>query len=287
MASWPLKVIAWNANVGGGALGALWHELAGNRGLAAGPVALLLQEVHAADQEIPSNVPATASSAAWASRIAPPATRGPRTDVVSFARETGLSLCYVPSMRNGDPVADPPEDRGNAILANVPLWSPQAIELPFERQRRVAIAVDVAVGGKTIRLCSVHLENRAPWHKAWRTLGRGRRRQMAGLLEVLGSREEGDAEGGAEGGLHVLGGDFNTWVAGRRESSYRLARERFPLPEQPDPRPTHHLEIVGWPRLSDHLRFRLPPGWTGEYRRLDDTFGSDHYPLVGTVGPSA
>jgi len=180
-------------------------------------------------------------------------------------------------MRNGDPASDPPEDRGNAIMANVPLRSPQAIELPFERQRRVALAADVAIGDRTVRLCSVHLENRSPWRRAWRTLGRGRLRQMAGLLEVLGRREEGD--------VHVLGGDFNTWVAGRREGSYRLARERFPLPEKPDAKPTHHFEIAGWPRLSDHMGFRLPPGWTGEYRRLDDTFESDHYPLHGTVGP--
>ena len=51
----------------------------------------------------------------------------------------------------------------------------------------------------------------------------------------------------------------------------------------PTPRPTHHFEIGSWLRPADYLLFRLPPGWHCEYRRLDDNFGSDHYPLVGTV----
>ena len=180
-------------------------------------------------------------------------------------------------MRNGRPDRDPPEDRGNAILANVPLSAPRAIELPFERQRRVAVAANATIAGTDVAVCTVHLDNRSPWRRAWRTLGAARRRQMAGLLDVF------PEEGGS--GAHVLGGDFNTWVRGRREAAYRLARAKFPLPLRPDPAPTHHFELGGSLRLSDHLVFRLPPGWRAEYGRLDDAFGSDHYPLVGTVGP--
>lgn len=264
----PLTVAAWNANVGGGAIHALWDHLAGS-GAATRPTVLLLQEVFTTG---PSTVPSTA---AWTPRIAPIPPDEPRTDIVSFAREAGLSLLYVPSMRNGHPARDLPEDRGNAILANVPLSSPHAIELPFERQRRVAISADVTIADTTISLCSIHLDNRSPWGRVWRTLGAARRRQMTGFLDVFPEDSHTHA--------HVLGGDLNTWVGGRREHAYRLARARFPLPPCPDPRPTHHFEIGGWLRHSDHLMFRLPPGWHGRYHRLDDTFGSDHYPLAGTV----
>ena len=286
-AGWPLTVAVWNAQVGGGAIRALWDHLLAASGNPYIPMVLLLQEVFATGPDLPAD----ADGAAWASRItgspegvdrraaASSAETGrkpeQRTDIVSFAREASLSLLYAPSMRNGGPDGGPPEDRGNAILANVPLSSPRAIELPFERQRRVAVAADVVVGGDRVALCSVHLDNRSRWARAWRTLGSSRRRQMAGLLDVFPAGLEADA--------FVLGGDFNTWVRGRREGAYTLARKRFPQPEHPDLRPTHHFEIGGWPCHADHLMFRLPPGWHCEYRRLDDTFGSDHYPLVGRV----
>lgn len=277
-AGWPLTIVAWNTNVGGGALRTLWDHLTAGRDTAAGPTVLLLQEVFATGPQIPGLTP----GAAWATRITAVPPDEERTDIVTFARDTGLSLLYTPSMRNGGPrpgaPGGPPEDRGNAILANLPLSAPQAIELPFERQRRVAVAADVTIADTTITLCSIHLDNRSQWSRAWRTLGAGRRRQMAGLLEVF----PGPA---AEHQAHILGGDLNTWVGGRRESACRLARFRFPLPVRPDRRPTHHLEIGGWLRHSDHLMFRLPSGWRGACHRADATFGSDHYPLVGTVEP--
>ena len=263
-------------NVGGGAVHAFWDRLARHEGAAARPVVVLLQEVYQTGPELPPLTP----DAEWASRIdgTPPGNE-PRTAIAAFARERGLSLLYVPSMRNGGPGDDPPEDRGNAILANVPLSRCRAVELPFERQRRVAALANLRIGDAKVALCSLHLDNRSPWSRVWRTLGPGRRRQVAGLLDALTGAELAE--------LHVLGGDFNTWVGGRRETAYGLARERFPLPEKPDRKPTHHFEIGGWLRHSDHLMFRLPPGWRGKYSRLDDTFGSDHYPLVGTLNPPA
>ena len=282
-AGWPLTVAVWNARVGGGAIRTLWDRLArvggGESRSAASasprPIVLLLQEVFATGPDLPDPAPGSA----WASRIADHPEAHPRTDIVSFARDSGLSLLYAPSMRNGGPDGGPPEDRGNAILANVPLLAPRAIELPFERQRRVAVAASAAIGTKTVAFCSLHLDNRTRWQYVWRAFGSARRRQMAGLLNTFPGSAEADAL--------VIGGDFNTWVRGRREGAYKLARRRFPLPEIPDPKPTHHFEIGGWLRHSDHLLFRLPDGWRGEYHRLDDTFGSDHYPLVGTLTPPA
>lgn len=275
----PLTVVAWNARVGGGAIRALWDHLSGEGGIAgSGPVVLLLQEVFAGGPCLP----APGAGSAWATRIADRPPHEDRTDIVSFARKTGLHLVYVPSMRNGGPGdGGPPEDRGNAIVANVPLTSPRAIELPFERQRRVAVGATVAIGTASIALCSAHLDNRAPWKHMWRSLGIARRRQMTGLLTAFAGPGAEDAPGRTD--AHVLGGDFNTWFRGRAEGCYKVARRRFPHPEHPDPAPTHHLELGGWLRQSDHLLFRLPPGWRGGYRRVDDAFGSDHYPLVGTV----
>jgi len=267
---WPLAVVVWNARVGGGAIRAFWDHLP-----TGGLTVLLLQEVFTTGASLPE----PPADACWAARIADRPRDERRIDIVNRARETGLSLLYVPSMRNGGPDGDPPEDRGCAILANVPLERPRAVELPFERQRRVAVAASVCIGDHTIDLCSVHLDNRAPWRRVWRTLGAARHRQMAGLLGVFPADHRAHA--------HVLGGDLNTWVGGRREGAYRLARQHFPLPAHPDSKPTHHFEIGGWLRHSDHLMFRLPSGWRGEYRRLDDTFGSDHYPLVGSVGPES
>ncbi len=264
----PLTVASWNAQCGGGALRGFWRYL---RERSAGPVVVLLQEVFSGDAHVPQLAPGSA----WAPRIsARPRDEG-RTCIVSFARDRGLSLLYVPSMRNGRPGGGTPEDRGNAILANVPLSSPRAVELPFERQRRVAVTAKATLGALAVTFCSLHLDNRAPWRRAWRSLGRSRRRQMRGLLSTL------PADGQEE--ALVLGGDFNTWVLGRREAAYKLARERCPRPRDPDPQPTHHFEIGGWLRPSDHLLFRLPSAWRCEYRRLDRTFGSDHYPLVGTL----
>jgi endonuclease/exonuclease/phosphatase (EEP) superfamily protein YafD len=34
----------------------------------------------------------------------------------------------------------------------------------------------------------------------------------------------------------------------------------------------------------DYLFFRLSDGWHGSTIRLDDRFGSDHYPVLGRFG---
>ncbi len=269
----PVAIAAWNVGVGVGSLARFWRRVAGADGAARPrPAAALLQEVHSAGEALPGRD----ERALWAPRIGG---KTDRVDVVSFARRFGLSLLYVPSMRNGRPGEGAPEDRGSAIVANVPLAEPRAVELPLERQRRVAVVASLALGPWTLSVCSLHLENRAPWRRVWRTLGPARRRQMERLLAAFPGSTEADA--------FVLGGDFNTWVRGRREGAYRLARARFPGPEAPDPRPTHRFEVGGALRPSDHLLFRLPAGWRGRCRRLDDAFGSDHYPLLGTISPPA
>ena len=294
---WPLVIAVWNTHVGGGALSALWDHLT-RQGRSRRPLVLLLQEAFAAG----ASIPPLSSGAVCPARIAPDPPGEPRTDIVAFARARGLSLLYAPSMRNGGPEgeaasgakegsappetaahAHPAEDRGCAIVANVPLSAPAAIELPCERQRRVAVTARATIGGAAVALCSLHLENRSPWRKPWGTPGPVRTRQMAALLGIF--PESGDP-GPRSAHIHILGGDLNTWARERREGAWRLARRHFPHPRSPDRRPTHSLEVGGWLRLADHLLFRLPAGLRGEYRRLESAFGSDHYPLVGTIEPA-
>ena len=259
-------VVVWNLRVGGGAVQAFWRHV--EERAAGRAVVLLLQEAFSSGSHVPGPGPDRIGAGAIVDE--PPGES--RCDIVRFADHAGLHGFYVPSMGNGPRG----EDRGNAILSTEPLQALAGVELPFERQRRVAAMASVEVAGITLRVCSVHLDNRAPWSRAWRSLGAARKRQMGALLERWTGAEPA-----------VLGGDLNTWVRGDREGAFRLARARFPDPLELDERPTHQFEIGGWLRRSDHLMFRLPGGWRARVRRLDQTFGSDHYPLFGEVEPAA
>jgi endonuclease/exonuclease/phosphatase family metal-dependent hydrolase len=174
-------------------------------------------------------------------------------------------------MRNGGPLTSD-EDRGNAILSTLPLTDLAAIELPFERQRRVAVAATIS--GATadgspwrLRLVSAHLDNMSGVRRLWVAGSEfGRLRQTRGLLRAL----SGDAP-------LVLGADMNT-LFGFRDAAYAEAALAFPDTRVTDRRAT----FQGLLRL-DHLFFRLPAGWSSGFRRADHDYGSDHYPLIGTI----
>jgi endonuclease/exonuclease/phosphatase family metal-dependent hydrolase len=177
----------------------------------------------------------------------------------------------VPSMRNGGPGISA-EDRGNAILSTVPLGELGAIELPFERQRRVAVAATVAGATTTgapwrLRVVSAHLDNMVGARRLWIAGGEfGRTRQARGLVTALADEK-----------TLVLGGDLNTWF-GFQDGAYRTAAAAFPQTHVSDRRATFH----GLLRL-DHLFFRLEPGWSSRFRRAEHTYGSDHFPLIGEI----
>ena len=234
--------------------------------------ALLLQEVHRGGDTVPAALPPGAHSA---QSIRPAGSPGGRVGIDEVARRTALHLYYVPSMRNGGSAADA-EDRGNAILATFPLLNLTAVELPFERERRVAISADIA-GTTTagtpwrIRLVNLHLDARSSWRHFYRSLGAGRVRQMQWLLEAL---RDDDAPA-------VLGGDFNSWVGGADESAVRMLREwRF----VPGPLLRESTWILP-PHLRglDHVLYRLPSGAVAHTREVEDAYGSDHRPLLGWV----
>lgn len=269
-----LVVVSWNTNVGGGALPRLLADLRRGsltQGTTVEHFVLLLQEAHRRGGAVP---PAPPAGARTARALRPEAPDGLRLGIDELARREGLFLYYVPSMRNGGR-RDAPEDRGNAILATLPLEGLRALELPLERQRRVAIAAEI--GGRTrsgapwrLALVSLHLENRSSWTRFAHSFGAGRARQVRWLLDAL------DADAPL-----VLGGDFNSWAGGASEPAVRLARAWLPAPETPPAAPTHVFPLLSRP--LDHMLYRLPSGARAETRVLDDAYGSDHRPLVGRV----
>jgi endonuclease/exonuclease/phosphatase family metal-dependent hydrolase len=156
-------------------------------------------------------------------------------------------------------------DRGNAILSSLPFVAARAIELPRERQRRVAAVATVRLAGADLTLANVHLENRASWWKGALPGDRARARQMNALLAELPP------------GPGVLGGDLNIWL-GTREEAYRDAAATFP--DGPGPQPI----LTFRERLAlDHLFYRLPAGWKASTHRAPERYGSDHFPVVGVL----
>ena len=141
-------------------------------------------------------------------------------------------------MRNGPPSASD-EDRGNAILSNLPLTDLVAIELPFERQRRVAIAATIA--GRTtagapwrLRVVSAHLDNIGGAKRAYLAAEYGRTRQARGLLTVLAGSEP-----------TILAGDFNTWFGFLDRAYIEMARA---ISTDPHGRSAPHISRTAAPR---------------------------------------
>ena len=263
----PIAVVSWNVNVGAGDLAAFVKDLRAG-GLSEGRrvdhFVLLLQEALRTGDA----VPARGASQAGARRLL---RSPPRVDIVSFAREHGLALLYVPSMRNGLDAGDPAEDRGNAILSTLPLLAPGAVELPFARQRRVAALAMLSGLGDSdpLGVASVHLDPFVGAKRLWVFGAAGARgRQARAIAEVLPPR-----------GPVVVGGDFNTWL-GTGETALREMAQITGQPAQA----REGTYATG--AVLDYLFFRTPPSWRASYERAGDTYGSDHYPLIGWISPA-
>jgi endonuclease/exonuclease/phosphatase family metal-dependent hydrolase len=261
-----LVVVNWNTHVGGGDIDRLFSEVSRGAGPDT-PLVFLLQEAYREGPEVPRVLDRHAS---FAGLIRSTRREGTREEIETVATSLGLHAYYVPSMRNGGPPSD--EDRGNAILSTVPLQDLSAIELPFERQRRVAVAATVrgrTLDGRpwSLRVLSAHLDNMPGWRRLWVAGAElGRLRQVRGLLAAVDGERP-----------LVLGADLNTWF-GFRDSAYLAVARALPQGDVIDRRATFR----GLLRL-DHLFFRLDPGWRATSRRADDDYGSDHYPLIGTI----
>jgi len=270
-----LAVVSWNVHVGGGDVAALVRALGAGEftgGAPVGDFVLLLQEAYRRDAAVPSHM------LRWhpvPDRIAARTGRGP--DVVHVSRDEGVALLYAPSMRNGIIDVDR-EDRGNAILSTLPLGGVTVVELPLQRQRRVAPAAVIAghtTGGLpwTLRVVDVHLDT------ALALLHGGpfaaRRRQAETLAAAIAATAPR-----ADHLTTIVAGDFNT-VMGAREPAIAYLRRVFPDGPAPLQRPTFRGPL-GFHANLDHV-FVAGRVKSITVRRLPDRFGSDHYPLLTTV----
>ena len=253
-----LTVVSWNVALDEGNVVELVRDLEAQS--PGRPIVLLLQEVFRSGDDVP-RAPITGALAGHLGR----STRAREVD--DLARTLGYSLYYVPSMRNGNGA----EDRGNAVLSSLPLTDLAAIELPFEHQRRVAVAARISgrtTAGETwsLRVASVHLDNLVGARNGWIATEYGRARQARGLREAFAGSEP-----------TVLAGDFNTWF-GFSDQAYLEIAQAFPQTRVAD----HRRTFRGLLRL-DHVFYRLAPHWRAEVRRGESALGSDHYPLVTTL----
>jgi endonuclease/exonuclease/phosphatase family metal-dependent hydrolase len=261
-----LRLVSWNAAVGEGDVVRLIADL--QRDQANRPLILLLQEVYRECADVPMTLE---RDAAFAGHLGAGERQGAGDDIETIAAKSGLNVYYVPSMRNGSPAVSR-EDRGNAIVSNLPLDALGAVELPFERQRRVAVAATAAGRAADgtpwhVRLVSAHLDNMVGPRRLWFAGGGfARARQARALVDYVRDDE-----------LVVLGGDFNTWF-GFAEPAFGETARAFTHTDAGDPRPTFHNLL----RL-DHLFVRLPDRWRVDIVRGPSRYGSDHWPLIATI----
>ena len=261
-----IAVVSWNVNVGAGDLAALVSDLRAGR-LSGGRVpdgfVLLLQEALRSGVAVPPAGPGQAGARRLV-RSADP------LDVVTFARHAQLALFYVPSMRNGSGGAYR-EDRGNAILATVPLTNLGALELPFARQRRVVAVATLALdrSGQALAVASVHLDPFVSARRLW-VFGASdaRDRQARVVADTLQSA-----------GAFVAGGDLNTWRGDDEPAIAAMRRISDDAPRQPEPTYANG-------RVLDHVFFRVPAGWQVRVRRASHSYGSDHFPLIAVIDMS-
>lgn len=271
-----LAVISWNIHEGRGDADELIRRLRLGEFTDGEPVAnfvLILQEAIRSDSRVPSQVP---RGFPVPRRIEGPS--GAPGGVVQHLADEGLAVLYAPSMRNGMNEENA-EDRGNAIVSTLPLHRPTLIELPLERQRRVAIVSGIEGQSRSGRrwhlgLVDVHLDTAL-------ALFRGgpfdaRRRQAAALVDDLRSIAELNMADGAA----VVAGDFNAWK-GSGEPAVKLLREAFNDPIEPADPPTW-TGPLGLHASLDQI-FTRGLRKASRVARLPSRFGSDHYPLLTVV----
>jgi endonuclease/exonuclease/phosphatase family metal-dependent hydrolase len=272
-----LVVATWNVHVGGGDLAAFVADLrAGDLtgGTPPGDFVILLQETHRHERSLPGAAALRESARDNVSPVHALPPSGERRDVVEMARELGLHMAYAPAVPNGRPTPGAPlEDRGVAILSSVPMDGIRVLELPRERQRRVALAATLAGESRdgtpwTLQVVSAHLENRAGWGRFLDSFGAARGRQARFLAERMGD------------GPTVLGGDLNTWAPSFLEPTLGVLEPHFPHTPEVE---GATFSVAGIPRRLDHLLFRLPDRGSARALVVGEYYGSDHRPVIGVV----
>jgi endonuclease/exonuclease/phosphatase family metal-dependent hydrolase len=254
-----MRILSWNVNVGAGRLEDLLPQLLDDASGAGLGLTILLQETFRGGAAVPESYPASFKAP---KAIRP---RRPAMDVHDIAERFGLSVAYVPSMRNGPATSlTEREDRGNAILSTEPLTDVRAIELPFGKQRRVAVTAMIAARGgtHTIRVVSTHFDTNGE-----------RAAQAAALSQRLTTLSDVP--------LYV-GGDLNS-RHGMKDDAVAAIASRVPLASCGTGRTNR------WPLRLDvlfpigRLDFMFASTDVGGCETLSDAYDSDHLPLLMTL----
>jgi endonuclease/exonuclease/phosphatase family metal-dependent hydrolase len=253
-----LVIMSWNVRLGEGRVGDLVRLLrARTPAPAVGDigVVLLLQEAFRGGGDIPATAPPHVDTP---QRIVPPS---PAADITAVAAENGLSLVYVPSMRNGEGASIyEREDRGNAILSTEPISDIEAIELPYGGERRVAVLATVTPRGGTrpVRVMTAHFG-----------FLRSGARQADRLAEYLQTNLVGPPL--------VIGLDTNATLGAASGAVRSIERVVPRLTDCGSGRTSR------WIARIDFMFSNLAPSSLTSCGTLTDRYGSDHVPLVLTV----
>jgi len=256
-----LLIVSWNVAVGGAEVEKLLAPLLNDASKAGAGLVLLLQETFRGGVQVPDTYP---DDVRVPSAIRP---NRPALDVVGIAERFGLSVAYVPSMRNGAATAlETREDRGNAVLSTETLSDIRAIELPFGKQRRVAVAATVTLRSTatSIRVVTTHFDTN------------GARVAQA---EALGQRIA------ALGDLPlIVAGDFNA-RRGFKDDAVAAIRDRIALESCGTNRTNRWPVRLDVPLFFlvgrlDYLFSTLDAGVTRTCQTLKDAYGSDHLPVL-------
>jgi endonuclease/exonuclease/phosphatase family metal-dependent hydrolase len=260
-----MRILSWNVNVGAGRLDTLLPRLLDEAAADGLGLTILLQETFRTGDAVPEAYPAALQVP---KAIRP---RRPTMDVRDIAKQFGLSVAYVPSMRNGPATTlSEREDRGNAILSTEPLRDVRAIELPFGKQRRVAVTALISSrggdGAPAIRVVSTHFDTNGD-----------RAAQAAALSERLMSFTDAPL---------LVGGDLNS-RGGVRDNAVTAIISRWPMASCGTGRTNR------WPLRLDVLFpiGRLDYMFTGatmsdlvrSCETLPRAYDSDHLPLLMTL----
>jgi len=260
-----MRLLSWNVNVGAGRLEELLPRLLDEAAREGMGLTILLQETFRSGDAVPEVYPSTLRVP---KAIRP---RRPTMDVHDIAARFGLSVAYVPSMRNGaDTALDAREDRGNAILSTEPLLDVRAIELPFGKQRRVAVSALVAPPGsdpaRSIRVVSTHFDTNG-----------GRVAQAAALSDSLMTLTDAPL---------FVGGDLNS-RGGMDDGAVLALAGRIPMASCGTGRTNR------WPLRLDllfpigRLDFMFASSDANDFapgcETLPDAYDSDHLPLLMTL----
>jgi endonuclease/exonuclease/phosphatase family metal-dependent hydrolase len=258
-----LRIVSWNIKVGAGRAESFIPQQIHDAGPNTG-VVVLLQEAFRAGWDVPETYPQTL---AVPGAIRP---RRPTADVVGLATQSELWIAYVPSMRNGPATsASRREDRGNAILSTEPLRDVTAIELPFGRQRRVAVAATVmprGSSGKPVRVVVLHFD-RGHAHDAQAAALAARVKTFAAdnTIPLIVAGDLNSANGANDDAVTALRNVVHwedTCGSGRTM--------RWPL----------RLDVLFLKRLDFMFSTLGDAGLMHTCTTLKKTFGSDHVPVV-------